>query len=215
MTCLSFIDFCGISDHVDLQLLSTHDTKLQTWDTTRFTVMESGLVVMWEKTSEQPPAAFHLYQKGLKRLREVKGLCEHNMYVYLLPMTMNNKHLLAVRCAGCEVIRLLDLETEEVTVAFHDQRYYTGRMCHGEGNIMYAAHAVRGAIQVLELNTGHVPFTGPTRTIQSGMKQYYSLHYIPSPNRLTVISGKSARIIRAVSAETGEKVWEVRRGDRW
>ena len=82
-------------------------------------------------------------------------------------------------------------------------------MCHGEEDVIYAAHAVKGAIQVLELQTGHVPFIGPTRIIQSGMKQYYSLHYVPSPNGLVIISGKSARIIRAMSAETGEKVWEV------
>ena len=168
--------------------------------------MDSGLVVMWGKTSEQTPAAFHLYQNtsaGFPKIREVKGLCEHNVYVYLLPVTMNNKQLLAVSCAGCEVIRLLDLETEEVTITFHNKTYYTGRMCHGEEDVIYVAHAVKGAIQVLELQTGHVPFIGPTRIIQSGMKQYYSLHYVPSPNGLVIISGKSARMIRAVSAETG------------
>ena len=85
--------------------------------------MESGIVVFWGKTSEQTPATFHLYENastGFIKIREVKGLCEHEI-VYLLPVTMNNMESLAVACFSCEMIRLLNLETEEVTVAFHDQ----------------------------------------------------------------------------------------------
>ena len=172
--------------------------------------MESGIVVLWGKPSEQTPAAFHLYNTstGFTKLPEVKGLCEHDRQ-NLLPVTMNNKELLAVSCPYCEMIRLLDVENEDVTVAFHDSRFYPGVMSHGEGDVMYVVHGVKG-FPVLELNTAQVPFTGPVRTIQSGMEEYFGLCYIPSPHRLIVLSDHHPGIIRAVSAETGEKVWEVK-----
>ena len=172
---------------------------------------ESGIVVLWGKTSEQTPAAIHLYNPstGFTKLPEVKGLCQHD-HQYLLPVTMNNKELLAVSCPDCQMIRLLDVETRDVTIAFHDSRFYPGRMSHGEGDVMYVTHSVEGAVPVLELNTAQVPFTGPVRTIQSGMKGYYSMCYIPSPHRLIVLSLHPESLIRAVSAETGEKVWEVK-----
>ena len=174
--------------------------------------MESGIVVLWGKTSEQTPAAIHLYNSstGFTKLPEVKGLCQHDNQL-LLPVTMNNKELLAVSCRLCQMIRLLDVENEDVTIAFHDSRFYPGRMSHGEGDVMYVLHSVKGAKPVLELNTAQVPFTGPVRTIKSGMKMYFGMCYIPSPHRLIVLSDNyDPGIIRAVSAETGEKVWEVK-----
>ena len=139
----------------------------------------------------------------------MKGLCEHEDSIFLLPVTMNNTESLAVACFYCRMIRLLNLETEVVIVAFHDQQVYPGWMSHGEGDVMYMVHDVKGNIQVLELNTGRLPFSKLSRTIQSGMERYYSFHYIPSPHRLIVWSGKSVGMIRAVSTE---KVWEVRGG---
>ena len=60
-------------------------------------------------------------------------------------------------------------------------------------------------------DTAQVPFTGPVRTIQSGMEMYFGMCYIPSPHRLIVLStAHVSNSIRAVSAETGEKVWEVK-----
>ena len=174
--------------------------------------MESGIVVFRGKTSEQTPAAFHLYNTstGFTKLQEVKGLCEHDRQ-NLLPVTMDNKELLAVSCRLCQMIRLLDVENEDVTVAFHDSRFYPGRMSHGEGDVMYVMHSLKGAKSpVLELNAAQVPFTGPVRTIQSGIERYFGLCYIPSPHRLIVLSLHPESLIRAMSAETGEKVWEVK-----
>ena len=174
--------------------------------------MESGIVVLWGKTSEQTPAAIHLYNPstGFTKLPEVKGLCEHDLQ-FLLPVTMNNEELLAVSCFYCRMIRLLDVQNEDVTVTFHDSRFYPGVMSHGEGDVMYVVHEVNGRFPVLELNTAQVPFTGPVRTIQSGIEMYYGMCYIPSPHRLIVLSDNApGNTIRDVSAETGEKVWEVK-----
>ena len=171
--------------------------------------MESGLVVLWGKTPKETPAAFHMYQNtpdGLIKTREIKGLCEHDD-VNLLPVGVKNKELMAVSCWSCRMIRLLDTETEEVTVAYHNQQYHPAYMCHGEGDVMYVWN--NGMSSVLELNTGHVPFTGLNNTIPSGMERYYSMCYIPSPHKLLVFTWWQDSLIRAVRAETGEKVWEV------
>ena len=43
------------------------------------------------------------------------------------------------------------------------------------------------------------------------METYYGMCYIPSPHKLLVFSDNTPdNIIRAVSAETGDKVWEVK-----
>ena len=136
----------------------------------------------------------------------MKGLCKHEI-VYLLSVTVKAKELLAVSCAECQMIRLLDLETEEVSVAFHNELYLPGRMRNGEENVMYL---MTTGIQALELSITQVPFSGPNRIVQSGMERYFDMHYIPSPHRLLVFSdANTGNKIRAVSAETGEKVWEV------
>ena len=174
----SFVVF-QIPEHVEVKLLSTHDTGLQSWGSTRFTVMESGVVVLWGKTSEQTSAAFHIYQNtyaGFIKLREVKGLCEHESDLFQLPVTINNTESLAVACPYCRMIRLLDMNTEYVTDAFHDERVRPGWMSRGEGDVLYLVQSVKG-IPVLELNTGHLPFSKLDTTIQSGMERYYSLHY--------------------------------------
>ena len=112
--------------------------------------MESGLVVLCGKTSRRTPAAFHMYQNtpdGFIKTREIKGLCEHEERVFLLPVRVKNKELLAVSCWSYRWIRLLDTETEEVTVAFNNQQYYPAHMCHGEGDVMYVWHNDGGKLK--------------------------------------------------------------------
>ena len=82
-------------------------------------------------------------------------------------------------------------------------------MSHGEVDVIYLVHSVKGNKPVLVLNTGHLPFSKLSRTIQSGMEGYYSFHNIQTPHRLIALSDHSPGIIRAVSVETGEKIWEV------
>ena len=196
---------------VTLKLLSTHDTGLPFWTWTKFTVMSSGQVVVLGKTSEETPPAFHIFSLtsvGWKKLREVKCLCDHDG-VKIIPVTVNNKEQLAVSCLSCETIRLYNLDTLKVTTAFHNPKYYPSGMCHGENGKLYVVHSVNGGIPVLELGCSGETFSGPSKIVQSGMEMYYSMCYIPAPHRLIVFSDKTGTI-RAVSAETGEKVWEVK-----
>ena len=195
---------------VTLKFLSTYDTGLTYWGRTRFIVMSSGQVVVWGKTSDETPAAFHIFSltsAGWNKLKEVKRLCDHNSR-NILPITVNNKEQLAVSCFDCETIKLYNLETLQVTTTFSNPKYYPGVMCHGENSKLFVLHSVKG-YPVMELDCSGETFSGPSKIVQTGMESHYGFHYIPSPHRLIVLSALSARMIRAVSTETGEKVWEV------
>ena len=150
--------------------------------------MESGIIVFGGKTSEQTPAAFHLYQNtstGFIKLREVKRLCQHEI-VLLLPVAMDNKDLLAVSCGYCQMIRLLDTGTEKVTVAFYHPGYRPSVMSHGGSDVMYVLHG-GNELSLLELNSGQVPFNGNKRKIQLGMEKYHGFHYIQNPYNLLLL----------------------------
>ena len=82
-------------------------------------------------------------------------------------------------------------------------------MSPGDGEVLYIVHDVKG-IPVLELNTEQIPFTGPSKTILSGMEDYFSMHYIPAPHKLIVFSSNTESLVWAVSVVDGEKMWEVK-----
>ena len=176
--------------------------------------MESGLVVLFGKVKQQTPAAFHLYLKdksgGWKKLAEVRALCEHEECARLHPVHIEKKELLAVSCSRCHMIRLLETESKVVTVAFLHGKCNPGSICT-EGTTLYALHLVNDQhTSVIELESGGVPFKGPKKKIYSGLATSYSICYIPHPYKLLVFTlNKNPGRIRAVSAETEQKVWQV------
>ena len=199
--------------HVRLRHLLINDTGLQTWDWSRFTVMSSGEDVVWGKTSDETPPAFHIFSltsTGWKKLRNMKRLCDHDC-VNILPVNIKNKEQIAVSCLYCQSIKLYSLDTLQVTTAFHNPQYYPSSMCHGENVKLYVVHAVEGAAaKALELGYSEEAFSRPNKIIQSGMNKFSILHYIPSPHKVLIFPSWKESIIRAVSVETGEMVWEVK-----
>ena len=177
--------------------------------------MESGLVVLFGKSSEQTPASFHLYLKntsiGWEKLAEMRALCEHEECARLHPVHIEKKELLAVSCSRCHMIRLLDTESNAVAVGFLHGKCNPGSMCKGEGTTLHALHLVNNhPISVIELESGGVPFKGPKKKIYSGLATSYGVCYIPHPYKLLVFTlNKNPGMIRAVSAEMGQKVWEI------
>ena len=151
--------------------------------------MSSGEVVLWGKTSDEASPAFHIFSltsAGWKKLRGVKCLCDHD--VYILPVNINNREKLAVSCWNCQSIKLYNLDTLEVTTAFHDPKYYPTVLCHGENGKLFAMNGVKGDEKALELDCSEETFSGPSKIIQPGLDIYYTLYYIPSPHKLLVFS---------------------------
>ena len=175
--------------------------------------MPSGEVVVWGKISDEASPAFHIFSltsTGWKKLREEKRLCDHDR-VKILTVYINNKEQLDVSCWECNSIKLYNLDTLQVTTAFHNPQYFPSNMSLGENGKLYVGHSVEGDdVKVLELDYSEETFSGPSKIIPSGIKRYYSLHYIPSPHKVLIVTRWKDSSIRAVSAETGEMVWEVK-----
>ena len=173
--------------------------------------MSSGEAVLWGKASDKASPAFHIFSlipAGWKKLREVKHLCEHER-VYILPVTINSKEQLAVSCWKCQSIKLYNLDTLKVTTAFYDLKYRPGRMYHGEDGKLYVVHGEKGDTNALEVNCSEETFSGPCKIIQSGLVNYFALCYISS-HKLLVFTSWSDSIVRAVSAGSGETVWQLK-----
>ena len=177
--------------------------------------MESGLVVLWGKTRQETPAAFHLYLKGTslrwKKLDEVRALCEHEECVRMYPFHIEKKELLTVSCSRCHMIRLFDTGSKAITVAFLNERFRPGSMAKGEGDVLYALHLVnKQSTSVVQLESGGVHFKGPRKIVHSGLATSYSVCYIPHPYKLLVFTlNKNPGILKSVSEETGRKVWQT------
>ena len=192
--------------------LGTYDTKLQSWGRTKFAVMDkSGQIVFWAKSSPENAAAFHVFNSssaGWKKVKKVEAFCEHEEGVYLQSLNVKSTEMLLVSCASCRKIRLYNMETGNVTTAFHKHAIYPGQMSPGDGDVLYVSHHVEG-FPVLELNHPKQN-PGSGKMIQSGMETYHSMHYIPAPHKLIVFSLNTESLIRAVSVVNGEVAWEVK-----
>ena len=173
--------------------------------------MESGIIVVYGRPSDDALDSFHQYKKtsaGWSKLGELKGLCEHEDSIALLPLTVNGKEVLAVGCGECQVIKLLDIQNGEVTVAFQKQNFCALVLCKGGGDTLYVMHEKGDAVMASELSTNQIPFTLTKKIIPSGMTIASRMLYIPHPDNVLVFSTHFG-LIKAVSAETGEKIWEV------
>ena len=126
----------------------------------------------------------------------------------VLGLLSGKKEMLAVSCRRSEVIRLIGVESGEVSVAFHDRRHYPGGMCLGEAGEMFVVHNVKGPKPVLQLNCSTAEFS-LIRSIKSGMVMVHSICYIPI-HRLIVISARSSGVIRSVSCKSEVVVWQVK-----
>ena len=81
-------------------------------------------------------------------------------------------------------------------------------MCQGEADQIYVVHSVKG-IPILQLNCSQPQFI-LEKTIQSGMETWYDICYIPSHRLIAVSDNAPDNIVRAMSCDTEERVWELK-----
>ncbi len=115
--------------------------------------------------------------------------------MHVLGLLRGKKEILAVSCVDCEVIRLIDVESGEISVAFHDGHHYPGEMCLGEAGEMFVVYSIKHTVPILQLNCSTAEFS-LIRSIKSGMEMYFSICYIPI-HKLIVISNHSPGVIKA------------------
>ena len=167
-------------------------------------------MLVWGIASEESAPAFHVFSPestGFKKIKEIKRLCNHDM-IHALSTNVNEQEQLVVSCEDCRSITLYDLKTLETRTVFSHPEFYNDVICHGERGEIYVGHEVKGDIQAFQLVWSGGQLLGPKKVIHSGMGQYFSMYYIPSPYKLLVFSDNSPPgVLHAVSVETGEKIW--------
>ena len=127
--------------------------------------------------------------------------CKHASGKGLLCLEIPGKEYLAISCSDCRDIKLMDLNTNDVTKAYGGEKWLV-KMCEGEGNTLYveASHD-----QVLELDCTH-PVFSKLKTINTRMDGYFKgMTYVPSPHRLLIAS--NGQKVVAISCETNRTAW--------
>ena len=197
---------------MQLQHRKTLETRLVAWGCTRFTLMPStGDVILWGKTSNTDSPKLHVYNSSAtswKKEQTIPELCKHPDITSILPITIEGQEFLAIACIYCNRIRLCNMNTGEITTAFHDPRYYPGRMCHGDTGQIYVVHNVKGGFPILQLDCSHPQFS-LIKTIQSGMKKYYAICYIPTHRLIAISSNEDPKMVQAVSCDTEKVMWQL------
>ena len=137
--------------------------------------------------------------------KTIKAPCGHDD-TGLFGLVINQEELLAVSCYWCKKIRLLNLETEQVTEAYSDEKVEC--MSHGmEGRVFVESSGDK----VIELDYSSSRFIHKN-TIQIGLAACTALCYL-STHDYVVVSGVKSHgdpgEIWAISCEDGEVVWRV------
>ena len=173
----------------------------------------SGHVIVFGK-APGCDLGFHRYYKSgeswQKVLEWIRAFCPHNRCDDMSPVVMSGRELLAVSCHVCLTIRVCDLSTKSVSVAFNNGKYCPAQMCQGTPGFVYAIHVplLKSKVKLMLLNCVQSMFpVGKLRQLE--IKSCTSIAYLPDPYRLIAISVISPiRGVQAVCCDTGEVKWE-------
>ena len=185
-----------------MELLSFHEVATDFWCGVAM-MKSTGLpVIHGQKTSKSAMAIFKYYrdEEGSLRRKQIKAPCEHA--VCLLGLEISGQEFLAISCYDCKNIRLMNLTSGKIRVAFRGKE--VDYMAEGEGGKVYVK--ILGEAKVLELDLVSSTFV-EGKSFDIGIKDVDDLHYVPSPHRLIVVSHKSNKLVQAISVDTSKKVW--------
>ena len=213
---LSLVILFQTDETIELRLLSTHDVNL--YSVNSVTVMPSGgeVVVHGDNHKEQvalrtlPKYAIQVYKfkGGLWTHRIITVTCKHEG-IELLGLSFNGQDRLAVSCPKCQNIKLVNLETDETTMAYSSTEYRPDYMCHGVGGELYV-NSLGQSYPVMKLDCSGLTFTGPCKTLDSGLDRWCSgMCCIPEPYRCLVLSVASEGLIRAICSQSGKLKWLI------
>ena len=183
-------------------LLTFHKIAMDIWYGAAM-MKSTGLPVIYgQTTSKSAIAIFKFYrdEEGSLRRRQIKAPCEHG--VRLLGLEIAGQEFLAMSCGVCENIRLMNLTSEKIRVAFRGKN--VDYMAEGEGGKLYVK--LRGEAKVLELDLVSSTFI-EKKSFDIGVKDVEALNYVPSPHRLIIVNDNNKRSVLATSVDTGKTVW--------
>ena len=184
---------------------ATHDPSLVFWGGQRSCIMRNGDAVIKGKTSKKSPAEFHVYNTHGQKIKTIKQLCEHEELIDLLSVIIDGINYVTVSCPDCHKIRLYNMDTAAITEAWHHPKHRPEAMCHGAQGQICVVDLVKGApVLILDSTTHHFKLKN---TVQTNMKAYYDICYIPTVDGIVISNRDPSPIIRAVSL-TSQILWE-------
>ena len=174
---------------------------MKEWDWIRdITGLESkNQVVICGRRDKSDPASLYMFQNNpdgeLVETRMDRPCPHYTDFNRLTTVVLNGKELLAVSCTDCSDIKLVDMETKQVTPVFKSPSDPPWGMCSGPGGGLFVA-----------LDSIHTQQLENSFNIINTFKYLSTpMCYLPTPhNTLVGINGSE---LRAVSMQDRNTVW--------
>ena len=197
----------------ELQMLESFDLKdwystgriHEWWKSGGITAIESkNQVVIHDQRTVSDPWSLYMFQNnldgGLVETR-MDAPCQHNPFwtPSLITVIQNGKELLAVLCDECKDIKVIDMETKQVTSVFKSPTDLLRGMCSGPDGGLFVAFQ-GGNIKQLDssFNTINTFNSCVTNII-------YDMCHLPAPHNTLVVEKRTE--LMAVSVQDGHQVW--------
>ena len=169
---------------------------------------QSGHVVV--SRGEEKGDAWYLFVFSLKdgklNRKKISSSCGHKYATLLSSLIIDGREQLVVSCAGCDDLKLLDLQTGEWSTA------YTGcgprALCSGGTGRIFVQST--GEKSILDLDCTRPVFKGPIRTIHTNMR-CLAMCYIPPPVDALVLSDVNSSNMVMKSVERDEVIWKFQK----
>ena len=141
---------------------------------------------------------------------KMSGLCDH--WPSFLCLHIEGCEYLAHSCTKCGQIKLIDFKKRATITAFNEENVRD--MVEGGANRLYVLISKAG--HVLEVDCSRTEFV-KLRVIEYRLKRTPHMCYVPSPNRLLLVSGVPIEptsglpkhVIQATSCDTGIVAWRL------
>ena len=110
----------------------------------------------------------------------------------------------------------MNIVTGKTTTAFSYSRFNVfstkccpSNTCLGGSGVLYT-FSKQDPNPVMELNCSTITFDGPMKTLQTGLRGCSGMCFVPNPIKAVVVSNAPEKIIRAISVDRNEIMWEVK-----
>ena len=151
---------------------------------------------------------FHVFNSYGERYKMLDALCQH-LSVNILSLRINGSEYLAVSCANCHKIRLYDIATKDVHVAFNASSYWPGKMALGPPGTLYSHSLTSFAIDsVFEFDCTSIRFKKRDFITETVLRRLSDMCYISTTDALVLCSTTRSHV-RAISCKTKDVLWEL------
>ena len=172
------------------------------------TAIESkNQVVIFGRRDILGPLSLYMFQNnpdGQLVETQMDAPCQHyGSYTILISMVQNGKELLAVSCCECSDIKLIDMDTKQITPVFKSPTDPLVGMCSGPNGGLFVVMS-SGNVQQLDSSFSIINMFHLSSFINDPFS-FYFLCYLPAPHNTFVFYFKSK--LRGVSLQNGHQVW--------